>query len=154
MKYLLSFIILFAVVSDATDGNEAYRQGEYSKAEEFYRQAINEEPNNAQLIFNLANALAQTKDDGIIAACGNAADIKLNTTVIPFIFRGVKLWGINSVTASITRREFVWNEVSKIINFELLEKSIKTIGLEELIETYSKMLKGETSGRYIVDVNK
>jgi acrylyl-CoA reductase (NADPH) len=48
----------------------------------------------------------------------------------------------------------VWNEVSKIINFELLEKSIKTIGLEELIETYSKMLNGETSGRYIVDVNK
>ena len=102
----------------------------------------------------LANALAQTKDNGIVAACGNAADIKLNTTVMPFIIRGVKLWGINSVTASIKRREFVWNEVSKIINFELLEKSIKTIGLEELIETYSKMLKGETSGRYIVDVNK
>src|SRR5210317_563764 len=102
----------------------------------------------------LANALAQTKDNGIVAACGNAADIKLNTTVMPFIIRGVKLWGINSVTASIKRREFVWNEVSKIINFELLEKSIKTIGLEELIETYSKMLKGETSGRYLVDVNK
>ena len=45
----------------------------------------------------LANVLAQTKESGIVAACGNAADIKLNTTVMPFIIRGVKLWGINSV---------------------------------------------------------
>ena len=41
----------------------------------------------------LANVLAQTKETGIVAACGNAADIKLNTTVMPFIIRGVKLWG-------------------------------------------------------------
>ena len=47
----------------------------------------------------LENILSQTKDAGIVAACGNAADIKLNTTVMPFIIRGVKLWGINSVTA-------------------------------------------------------
>lgn len=102
----------------------------------------------------LANCLAQTKDNGIVAACGNASDYKLNTTVMPFIIRGVKLWGINSVNASIKRREFVWNEVSNIIDFEKLEQSIKIISLEDLIEVYSKMLKGETSGRYIVDVNK
>ena len=102
----------------------------------------------------LANCLAQTKDNGIVAACGNASDYKLNTTVMPFIIRGVKLWGINSVNASIKRREFVWNEVSNIIDFEKLEQSIKIISLEDLIEVYSKMLKGETSGRYIVDVYK
>jgi len=102
----------------------------------------------------LANCLAQTKDNGIVAACGNASDYKLNTTVMPFIIRGVKLWGINSVNASIKRREFVWNEVSSVIDFKKLEPSIKTIGLEDLLEVYSKMLKGETSGRYIVDVNK
>jgi acrylyl-CoA reductase (NADPH) len=102
----------------------------------------------------LANCLAQTKDNGIVAACGNASDYKLNTTVMPFIIRGVKLWGINSVNASIKRREFVWNEVSSVIDFKKLEPSIKTIGLEDLLEVYSKMLKGETSGRYIVDVNQ
>ena len=102
----------------------------------------------------LANCLAQTKDNGIVAACGNASDYKLNTTVMPFIIRGVKLWGINSVNASIKRREFVWNEVSSFIDFKKLEQSIKIISLEDLIEVYSKMLKGETSGRYIVDVNK
>ena len=73
---------------------------------------------------------------------------------MPFIIRGVKLWGINSVTASIKRREFVWNEVKDLIDFEQLEKSIKTVTLEDLIDIYPKMLKGETSGRYIVDLNK
>ena len=102
----------------------------------------------------LANVLAQTKDSGIVAACGNASDIKLNTTVMPFIIRGVKLWGINSVNTSKKRREFVWGEVSKLIDFEKLEQSIKTISLEELLDVYPKMLKGETSGRYIIDLNK
>jgi len=102
----------------------------------------------------LATCLAQTKDNGIVAACGNASDYKLNTTVMPFIIRGVKLWGINSVNTSIKRREFVWNEVSNVIDFKKLEQSIKIIGLQDLLEIYSKMLKGETSGRYIVDVNK
>ena len=102
----------------------------------------------------LANALAQTRDNGIVSACGNASDYKLNTTVMPFIIRGVKLWGINSVTASIKRREFVLNEVKDLIDFEQLEKSIKTVSLEDLIDIFPKMLKGETSGRYIVDLNK
>jgi alcohol dehydrogenase/acrylyl-CoA reductase (NADPH) len=102
----------------------------------------------------LENILAQTKDAGIVAACGNAADIKLNTTVMPFIIRGVKLWGINSVTASIKRRQFLWNEAGKLIDFEILEKSIKEIKLEEVIDIFPKMLKGETSGRYIINLNK
>mgnify|MGYP000975617350 CR=1 FL=1 len=102
----------------------------------------------------LANVLAQTKESGIVAACGNAADIKLNTTVMPFIIRGVKLWGINSVNTSIKRREFLWNEAAKLINFDLLSQSIKEISLDGLLDVYPKMLKGETSGRYIVDLNK
>ena len=102
----------------------------------------------------LENILAQTKDGGIVSACGNAADIKINTTVMPFIIRGVKLWGINSVTASIKRRQFLWNEASKVIDFKLLEKSVKEINLNEVIDVYPKMLKGETSGRYIINLKK
>jgi len=102
----------------------------------------------------LENILSQIKDGGIVAACGNAADIKINTTVMPFIIRGVKLWGINSVTASIARRQFLWNEASKLIDFELLGKSVKEISLEDLKDVYLKMLKGETSGRYVIDLSK
>ena len=102
----------------------------------------------------LANAIVQTKSNGIIAVCGNANNNELNTSVIPFMLRGIKLWGMDSANCSIKRREFIWSEASKLIDFELLEKSIVTVSLEELIETYPKILKGEISGRVIVDLNK
>ena len=102
----------------------------------------------------LANAIAQTKPNGIIAVCGNANSNELNTNLLPFMLRGIKVWGMDSANCSIKRREFMWGEASKLIDFELLEKSVLTVGLEELIETYPKILKGEISGRVIVDLNK
>ena len=102
----------------------------------------------------LANTIVQTKPNGIIAVCGNANNNELNTNVIPFMLRGIKLWGMDSANCSIKRREFIWAEASKLIDFDLLEKSIATVSLEELIETYPKILKGEISGRVIVDLNK
>ncbi|WP_440634406.1 MDR family oxidoreductase [Candidatus Pelagibacter sp. HIMB1746] len=102
----------------------------------------------------LANAIAQTKPNGIIAVCGNANSNELNTNLLPFMLRGIKVWGMDSANCSIKRREFMWGEATKLIDFELLEKSVLTVGLEELIETYPKILKGEISGRVLVDVNK
>ena len=102
----------------------------------------------------LANAIVQTKPNGIIAVCGNANNNELNTSVIPFMLRGIKLWGMDSANCSIKRREFIWSEASKLIDFDLLEKSILTVSLEELLETYPKILKGEISGRVLVDLNK
>ena len=102
----------------------------------------------------LANAISQTRHSGIVAACGNAASIKLNTTVMPFIIRGVKLWGIDSVMIGKKRREFIWSQVTDLVDFKLLEKNIKIVGLEELLNTFPKMLKGEISGRILVDLNK
>lgn len=102
----------------------------------------------------LSNAISQTKHSGIVAACGNAANIKLNTTVMPFIIRGVKLWGIDSVAVSKMRREFVWSQVEKLIDFKFLEKYTQTVNLEELLNVFPKMLKGEISGRVLVDLNR
>ena len=102
----------------------------------------------------LANAIVQTKPNGIVAVCGNANNNELNTSVIPFMLRGIKLWGMDSANCSIKRREFIWGEASKLIDFDLLEKSILTVGLDELLETYPKILKGEISGRVLVDLNK
>ena len=102
----------------------------------------------------LANAIVQTKPNGIIAVCGNANNNELNTSVIPFMLRGIKLWGMDSANCSIKRREFIWSEASKLIDFALLEKSIVTVSLEELLETYPKILKGEITGRVLVDLNK
>ncbi len=102
----------------------------------------------------LANAIVQTNSSGIIAVCGNASTNELNTNVIPFMLRGIKLWGMDSANCSIKRREFIWGEAAKLIDFNLIEKSIQTVSLEELIETYPKILNGEISGRVLVDLNK
>jgi acrylyl-CoA reductase (NADPH) len=102
----------------------------------------------------LANAIAQTKSNGIIAVCGNANSNELNTNLLPFMLRGIKVWGMDSANCSIRRRGFIWGEVSKLIDFDILEKSVLTVSLEELIETYPKILKGEIAGRVLVDLNK
>ena len=70
------------------------------------------------------------------------------------MLRGIKMWGIDSANCSIKRREFIWGEAANLINFDLLEKSIQTVSLEELVEVYPKILKGEISGRVLVDLNK
>ena len=102
----------------------------------------------------LAHAISQTKHSGIVAACGNAGGIKLNTNVMPFILRGVKLWGIDSIKLSMKRREFVWSQVERLIDFKVLENIVKVINMEELMNTFPKMLKGQASGRIVIDVNK
>ena len=102
----------------------------------------------------LTKIFAQTKPGGIVAACGNAGGIKINTTVMPFIIRGVKLWGIDSSGASLKRREFVWNEGSKLIDFDKLKSFTKELSFAELLETYPKLLKGEFFGRAVVNPNK
>ena len=102
----------------------------------------------------LANAISQTKHSGIVAACGNASGNKLNTSVIPFILRGIKLWGIDSIVVSKKRKEFIWEQVSKLIDFGTLEKSIKTVSLNELLDIFPSMLQGKLSNKILIDVNK
>ena len=102
----------------------------------------------------LSNAISQTKHSGIVAACGNASGNKLNTSVIPFILRGIKLWGIDSIAISKKRKEFVWSEVHNLINFELLEKSIKIVSLDDLLNLFPSMLEGKLVNKVLVDVNK
>ena len=102
----------------------------------------------------LTKIFAQVKPNGIVAACGNAGGIKINTSVMPFIIRGVKLWGIDSSGASIKRREFLWNEADKLIDFDKIQSLTKELSFKDLLETFPKLLKGEYFGRAIVNPNK
>ncbi len=102
----------------------------------------------------LTKIFAQTKPGGIVAACGNAGGIKISTNVMPFIIRGVKLWGIDSSGSSIKRREFVWGQAGKLIDFSKVKSFTKELSFTELLETYPKLLKGEFFGRAIVNPNK
>jgi alcohol dehydrogenase/acrylyl-CoA reductase (NADPH) len=103
---------------------------------------------------SLTKIFAQTKPGGIVAACGNAGGIKINTTVMPFIIRGVKLWGIDSSGSSLKRRQFIWNEAAKLVDFSKLKSFTQELSFNELLETYPKLLKGEFFGRAIVNPNK
>ncbi len=103
---------------------------------------------------SLTKILAQTNPNGIVAACGNAGGIKINTNVMPFIIRGVKLWGIDSSATSVKRKEFVWKESLSLIDFKKVASLTGELSLQDLIETFPKMLKGETKGRYLVNPNK
>ena len=102
----------------------------------------------------LAKALAQTRPNGIVAACGLASSFKLDTTVMPFIIRGVKLWGIDSVMCSEKRRQFVWSQVKQLIDFDKLHEVTQVWSLQDLLKSSSNILKGEISGRVVIDVNK
>ena len=102
----------------------------------------------------LTKILAQTKPGGIVALPGNAGGVKILTNTMPFVIRGVKLWGIDSSGTSARRKDFVWNEVSKLIDFNMIESSIKEVSLNELLDEFPKMLKGELTGRILVNPNK
>ena len=102
----------------------------------------------------LTKILAQTNPNGIVAACGNAGGIKISTNVMPFIIRGVKLWGIDSSATSAKRKEFVWKEAVKLVDFEKIEGLTNELTLEDLLKTFPNMLKGQTFGRCIINPNK
>lgn len=101
----------------------------------------------------LATAIAQTKSEGVVSACGNAGGIGLKSTVFPFILRGVTLRGINSVTAPRELRERAWAMLSEHITEEQLSLlTDREISLNEVAETCEELLEGKIRGRVIVNL--
>ena len=97
--------------------------------------------------------LSQADRHGAVASCGLAQSHELNTTVFPFILRGVGLLGIDSNTCPRPRRERAWARLAELLTAEDLDAMSTTIPLEEVIPYSEKILKGETHGRIVVDVN-
>ena len=103
--------------------------------------------------FTLANACAQTKYGGAVAACGLAQGFDLPATVMPFILRGVRLLGVDSVMAPKAKRLKAWERLARDLDPAKLEAIGHEIGLGDAIEAAAKFMSGEVKGRYIVDVN-
>ncbi|NHH99342.1 MDR family oxidoreductase [Oceanimonas sp. MB9] len=102
----------------------------------------------------LANACAQTREDGLVAACGLAQGMDFPATVAPFILRGVTLLGINSVTRPQGEREQAWTRLAQELNTDRLEQNTREIGLSEAIDAAHALLAGRVRGRLVVDVNR
>jgi acrylyl-CoA reductase (NADPH) len=100
----------------------------------------------------LAAILSQTARHGCVAACGLAGSHSLNTTVFPFILRGVVLYGIDSNTAAPERREAAWARLAGAVRDGAFEGVETTIGLGDVIPWSERIVRGETVGRVVVDV--
>ena len=100
----------------------------------------------------LANALAQTRYGGIVAACGLAQGADLPSTVMPFILRGVTLAGIDSVMAPLALREQAWQRLASDLDPKLLDVVAEEVGLGGAIAKAGELLAGRVRGRVVVRV--
>ena len=101
----------------------------------------------------LANLLAQTQWGGTVTACGLAAGGDLETTVMPFILRGVNLAGINSVDAPAAFRDEAWNLLAESLDVEKLRSFTETVDLEGAITAGAELLAGDARhGRTVVEL--
>ena len=102
----------------------------------------------------LANICASLKYGGSVAACGLAGGMDLPATVAPFILRGVKLIGVDSVMCPKAQRLEAWERLEKDLDVTKLEALSQYIGLSEAIEYANKFMDGTVKGRVVVDVTK
>lgn len=100
----------------------------------------------------LANALKYIKYDGVATCCGLTASHELNTNVFPFILRGVRLIGIDSVECKIEKKQAAWDKLAGEFKIATLDSITNEIGLEDIKDTYALMLEGKSVGRYVVKI--
>jgi len=99
----------------------------------------------------LATILPQIKYRGSVAACGLAGGTKLDTTVIPFLLRGVNLLGIDSVMCPMALRRQAWDRLGRDLPLAKLDAMIETAKLADLPRLAGQILKGEVRGRVVVE---
>ena len=100
----------------------------------------------------LASILTGLKHSAAVAACGLVGGSALNTTVIPFLLRGVRLLGIDSVMYPRDRREEAWRRLAAELPMDGIDAVSQTVALDALPDLAGQILKGQTRGRVVVDV--
>ncbi|MFN9763541.1 MAG: MDR family oxidoreductase [Pseudomonadota bacterium] len=98
----------------------------------------------------LANALAQTRYGGVVAACGLAQGMDLPASVAPFILSGVTLAGIDSLMCPRPRREQAWARLARDLDPALLEAMTTEIGLADATGAAARLMAGQVRGRIVV----
>ena len=99
----------------------------------------------------LSNFISQTSQRGAITCCGNVASDKLETSIFPFILRGVTLIGIDSAESLLEVKKEIWNNFYNDWKIDL-EKITKEVYLESLSDEVEKILKGNQVGRIRVNL--
>lgn len=99
----------------------------------------------------LARVLSQMRYGGVVAACGLAAGFDLPTTVMPFILRGVRLQGVDSVMAPRAVRDAAWARLAVDLPESALEEAAEVVPMSELLDRGPSILAGQVRGRWVVD---
>lgn len=102
----------------------------------------------------LANACAQVRPGGAVAACGLAGGMDFPSTVAPFILRGIALYGIDSVLAPMERRLEAWSRLAADLDPALLDTMAREIPLAESVPASEELLAGRVRGRLLVNVQR
>jgi acrylyl-CoA reductase (NADPH) len=102
----------------------------------------------------LANAIAATRYNGVVTACGLAGGMDLPATVAPFILRGVTLAGVESVMCPLKTRLEAWRRLGEDLDISKLDAIAHDIKLSDTIDAAEQLLDGRIRGRVIVDVNR
>lgn len=101
----------------------------------------------------LANALAQTRYGGVVAACGLAQGMDLPGSVAPFILRGVTLAGVDSVMAPRALRQQAWDRLARDLDPAKLERMVQEVTLAEAPAAAQRLMDGTVRGRYVVRID-
>jgi acrylyl-CoA reductase (NADPH) len=101
----------------------------------------------------LANACAQTRYGGAVAACGLAQGADLPATVMPFILRGVSLLGVDSVMAPMALRREAWRRLAQDLDLSLLDAMVTEVGLDGVTEAAARLMAGQVRGRVVVRID-
>lgn len=102
----------------------------------------------------LARTLAETDYNGAVAACGLAGGVDLPTTVMPFILRGVKLLGVDSVMCPLAPRRRAWERLARDLPAATLERLTQVVSLAQVPPLAAAILAGQVRGRIVVDPNQ
>jgi acrylyl-CoA reductase (NADPH) len=100
----------------------------------------------------LANVISQMNNEATVAACGLAQGMDLPTSVAPFILRGVRLIGINSVTTPLPRRQQAWARLARDLDLKELASLTTHVKLDDVPRIAAEIVKGQVRGRIVVDI--
>lgn len=104
--------------------------------------------------FTLANACAQTREDGVVAVCGLAQGMDFPSSVAPLILRGISIVGIESVRAPKAKRLAAWERLARDLDPVALDLIATDIGLSGAVEAAQRLMDGTVRGRIVVDVSR
>lgn len=98
----------------------------------------------------LAKVLSQIDYNGAVAACGLAGGFDLPTTVMPFILRGVKLLGVDSVSCAYDKRVAAWERLVELLPASYYQQACREIELEQAAECAEAITQGQVTGRIVI----